>query len=152
MTAGGGIRPGADALTNIKELFTMNLIHRYALVASLVAAFAPGAFASTQLQEELYEKVLSGTMCKQTKSNGLICEYKVGDLSISIKDAGGTDTVVGFNHSDVSDEHYAVWYFGCIVVVPGHRHVGNYGRDYGIYISPINGRAYRTKIECAAVR
>lgn len=130
----------------------MNLIHRYALVASLVAIFAPAAFALTQLQEELFEKVLGGTTCKQTKGNGLICEYKVGDLSISIKDAGGADIVVGFNHSDVSNEYYAVWYFGCIVVAPGYRHAANYDHDYGVYISPINGRVYRTKIECAAAR
>jgi hypothetical protein len=104
------------------------------------------------LQEELFEKVLGGARCQQTKNNGVMCEYKIDDLAISIKDAGGTDTVVGFQHSNISSKYYAVWYFGCIVVVPGNGHVRNYDRDYGVYISPINGRVYRTKTECKAAR
>lgn len=82
-----------------------------------------------------------------------MCEYKVGDqLTFSIKDAGGADTVVGFHLSDIKNEFYAVLYFGCIVVIPGHAHSKNYDKDYGVYVSPKNGRAYTTKTECQSAR
>jgi len=93
--------------------------------------------------------VVAGADCKQTVNNGLVCSYKIGKvLSFSIKDAGGTDAVVGFHYSNIDEELYAVLYFGCIVVVPGKAHPRNYGPDYGVYVSPANGRVYRTRREC----
>lgn len=130
-------------------MFTLN---RYVHAVLLVTAALPAAHGATQSQEALFEKVLDGTSCKQSINNGLICEYKVDDLAISIKDAGGADTVVGFRHSNIGSKYYAVLYFGCIVVVPGTGHVRNYDRDYGVYISPMNGRVYRTKTECVSAR
>jgi hypothetical protein len=100
-------------------------------------------------QDQLLAKVVGGTTCEKTVNNGLVCNYKIGErLSFAIKDAGGSDTVIGFNHSDIAEEFYAVLYFGCVVVVPGHAHPRNYDRDYGVYVSPKNGRAYRTRQEC----
>lgn len=97
--------------------------------------------------------VVAGAECKQTVNNGLICDYKIEDqLSFSIKDAGGTDTVIGFRQSNINNEFYAVFYFGCVVVVPGHAHLQNYDLDYGVYVSPMNGRVYRTKAECESAR
>ncbi len=119
-----------------------------------VAAFAYSQVAVAQsLQEQLFARVVAGADCKQTVNNGLICDYKVGNkLSFSIKDAGGTDTVVGFQYSNIKDEFYAVYYFGCIVVVPGHAHPRNYDRDYGVYVSPKSGRVYRTRQECQSAK
>ena len=119
-----------------------------------VVAFAYSQSAVAQsLQDQLFARVVSGTDCKQTVNNGLICDYKVGNkLSFSIKDAGGTDTVVGFHYSNINDEFYAVYYFDCIVVVPGHAHPRNYDRDYGVYVSPKNGRVYRTRQECQSAK
>jgi hypothetical protein len=132
----------------------METLHRVARIALLVGAlpFAENA-ASQSLQDQLFAKVLAGADCKQTNNNGLVCEYRVGDqLSFSIKDAGGTDTVVGFHQSNINNEFYAVLYFGCVVVVPGHAHTRNYDRHYGVYISPANGRVYKTRQECQAAK
>lgn len=105
------------------------------------------------LQEQLFARVVTGADCKQSVNNGLICDYKVGHkLSFSIKDVGGTDTVVGFHYSNINDEFYAVYYFDCIVVVPGHAYPRNYDRDYGVYISPKNGRVYHTRKECQSAK
>lgn len=108
-----------------------------------MAAFAHSHVAVAQsLQDQLFARVFSGADCKQIVNNGLVCDCKVGNnLSFSIKDAGGTDTVIGFHYSNVNDEFYAVFYFGCIVVGPGHAHPSNYDRDYGVYVSPKNGRS-----------
>lgn len=90
-----------------------------------------------------------GADCKQTLNNGLICEYKAGQkLRFSIKDAGGSDEVIGFHHSDINDDYYAVMYFGCVVIVPGLTNQKKYGKDDGAFIAPKNGRVYRTRQEC----
>ena len=54
--------------------------------------------------------------------------------------------------NDINEDFYAVYYFGCIVVVPGHAHPRNYDLDYGVYVSPKNGRVYRTRQECQTAR
>jgi len=101
-------------------------------------------------KDALFAKVVAGADCKQTVNNGLICEYKVGQkLRLSIKDAGGSDPVIAFRHSDWDDDFYAVMYFGCIVVVPGTASKEKYEGD-GIYIAPKNGRVFRTRSECQA--
>jgi hypothetical protein len=130
----------------------MTTLVRFSLAAYLTSATMSAAFGATQLQEELFDKVLGGAKCQQSKNNGTMCEYKIDDLVVSIKDAGGSDTVIGFQHSNISSKYYAVWYFGCVVVVPGNAHVKNYDRDYGVFISPTNGRVYRTRAECTAAR
>jgi hypothetical protein len=109
--------------------------------------------AAQSLQDDLFLRVISGADCEQTMNNGLICDYTIGNvLSFSIKDAGGTDTVVGFRYSNINEELYAVYYFDCIVVVPGKAHPRNYDRDYAVYVSPKNGRVYRTRQECQSAK
>ena len=105
------------------------------------------------VQDELFYRVISGAKCNQTMNNGLVCKYNIGEkLSFSIKDAGGADTVVGFRYSNINEELYAVYYFDCIVVVPGFALPReDYGLDYAVFISPKNGRAYRTRKECQSV-
>ena len=128
-------------------------LYIFQAISALAALSLPGAASSQSLQDQLFAKVVAGSECKQTANNGLVCEYKVGDqLRFSIKDAGGTDTVVGFNQSNINNEFYAVLYFGCIVVVPGQAHPRNYDKDYGVYVSPKNGRVYKTKNECKSAR
>jgi hypothetical protein len=101
------------------------------------------------LQEKLFNRALQGTTCEQIPNNGRYCTYRFGDvLEIGIKDVGGTDTVIGFLHSDWKKELYAVMYFGCISVVPGASHPNNYDSDYGVFISPKTGLVYRTLTEC----
>ena len=101
------------------------------------------------------EKLAKTSLGRQTvqwegsRNNGRSCTYKFGEfLEIGIKDIGGTDTVIGFHHSDMREELYAVMYFGCIAVVPGGAHPRNYDRNYGVFISPTTGRIYSTSAEC----
>ena len=126
-----------------------SFIHGFRFFILLFIFMVAQPAASQSLQDQLYAKVIAGTKCEQTANNGLHCEYKIGDrLSFSIKDVGGSDTVVGFNQSNINEMFYAVLYFGCVVVVPGHAHVRNYDKNYGVSISIANGRVYKTQKEC----
>jgi hypothetical protein len=123
------------------------------LIAMLSSLLGATSAHSDPLQDQLFANVLAGAECKQTTNNGLICDYKLKEgLHFSIKDAGGTDTVVGFHHSDINEKFYAVLYFNCIVVVPGNAHPRNYGKEYGAYVSPRTGRAYKSQQECQAAK
>lgn len=113
----------------------------------ITVSSATPATAQAQL-DNLFELVVAGAECKQSLNNGLMCDYRVGKkLRFAIKDAGGSDELIGFRHSDINDDFYAVMYFGCIVVVPGLA-TKNYGKDDNVYVSPKNGRVYRKKEEC----
>jgi hypothetical protein len=109
------------------------------------------AFAQQSLQDRLVQRAIEGTKCEAIPNNGRYCTYKFGKvLEIGIKDVGGTDTVVGFHNSNINNELYAVLYFGCVAIVPGHAHPKNYDLDYGVSISPKTGNIYRTSSECRA--
>lgn len=118
------------------------------IAAALLALASYPTLAST-LQKALFQRALQATKCEQIPNNGRYCKYRFGDvLEIGIKDVGGTDTVVGFHNSNIKNELYAVFYFGCIAVVPGKAHPMNYDREYGIFISPKTGLVYQTLAEC----
>jgi hypothetical protein len=127
-------------------------INVIASIAFVLAGAAQADQASDAQQLQLLNRVLAGMKCQETHNNGRICDYSVGKLSLSIKDVGGTDTVVGFRHSDIEDELYAVLYFGCIAVVPGRAHPRNYNLDYGVHISPVTGNVYSTSVACRAAQ
>jgi len=115
----------------------------------ILIALLPSITLSEPLQDKLFNRALEGTKCEKTPNNGRYCSYQFGDiLKIGIKDVGGTDTVVGFHYSNINNELYAVLYFGCIAVVPGHAHPKNYNIDYGVFISPATGLVYKTSQEC----
>lgn len=122
----------------------------------LVSAFAlfvnaAPAFAQLSLQDHLFQRAMASTKCEEIPNNGRYCTYRFGNaLQIGIKDVGGQDSVVGFHNSNINNELYAVLYFGCIAVVPGHAHPKNYSKDYGVFISPRTGSIYRTSPECQA--
>ena len=112
-------------------------------LAALVSAALGAA------EPSLYDRVKSGTSCEQSESNGRYCEYKVDSVfEIGIKDVGGAHTVVGFRHSNVDAELYAVLYGGCIAIVPGKGNKSAKHRDYGVFISPKTGEVYRASVQC----
>lgn len=120
------------------------------LFAAALMLALPAAHAQTN-QDVLFQRALKATSCEQIPNNGRYCKYEFGNvLTIGIKDVGGTDTVVGFHNSSIKNELYAVLYFGCIVVVPGYAHPRNYGKEYGVHISPKTGLVYKTSAECRA--
>ena len=125
---------------------------QHVLAPTLALLLAAGsAFAQQSLQDRLFQRAIEATKCEEILNNGRYCTYKFGKvLQIGIKDVGGSDTVIGFHNSNINNELYAVMYFGCVTVVPGHAHARNYDRDYSVFISPKTGNLYRTSSECQA--
>ena len=118
-------------------------------IATFLLAVLPSLTLAQTQQEKLFQAALQGTKCEQIPNNGRYCTYQFGRiLEIGIKDVGGSDTVVGFHNSNIKNDLYAVLYFGCIAIVPGKAHPRNYGREYGVFISPTTGLVYQTSAEC----
>jgi hypothetical protein len=123
--------------------FCLHILTLWAVTLSAQAEQSP--------HDRLFARALAGTKCEQIPNNGRYCTFSFGDsVEIGIKDVGGADTAVGFNNSNIKNEFYAVLYFGCIAVVPGHAHARNYDRNYGVFISPKTGLVYKTSEECRA--
>jgi hypothetical protein len=117
-----------------------------ACIAGLCLALPAMAGAAAP---SLYERVKGAASCEQSEGNGRYCEYKLdGVFEIGIKDVGGEHTVVGFRHSNVDAELYAVLYGGCVAIVPGKSNKTAHHRDYGVFISPKDGMVYRTSVQC----
>jgi hypothetical protein len=69
---------------------------RLLFVAGLSLA-SPISHSQPSQQDVLFQRALKATSCTQAPNNGRLCTYEFGSmLSISIKDVGGTDTVIGF--------------------------------------------------------
>ena len=121
------------------------------IVLTVILSFAGSSVNAAQLEDQLFARAIAATKCEQIPNNGRYCTYRFGEaLEIGIKDVGGTDTVVGFHHSNIKNDLYAVLYFGCVAVVPGKAHPHNYDQDYGVFISPMTGLIYQTRKECGA--
>ena len=129
---------------------TQVTLRALAPMLALLLAATP-AFAQQSLQDRLFQRAIEATKCNDfpRPTGRYYCTYKFGKvLEIGIKDVGGSDTVIGFHNSNINNELYAVMYFGCVAVVPGHAHPRNYDLDYGVFISPKTGNIYRTSSEC----
>jgi hypothetical protein len=121
-----------------------------ASAALVLEANGQVARAADAQQLQLLNRIIGGMKCEETMNNGRICDYSVGKLVFSIKGIGGADTVIGFRHSDIEDELYAVMYFGCVTVVPGKAHPRNYSLAFGVHVSPMTGNVYATSEACSA--
>lgn len=108
--------------------------------------------------ESTYEIVLAGKTCKDRSVVQYIsCEYKVGKgLHFSIDAIGQPDTGITFVKCSMDGDFYATYGLkhGCIIVKRGPKGITSkdfYGPgtpfDYA-FVSPKNGKVYRTWQEC----
>lgn len=120
-----------------------------AMGLAVFAMVASSAAVADPTQDNLLARVRGGAGCEMVPNNGLHCTYRISKvLDVSIKDVGGSDTVVAFNASTVDSELYAVYYQGCVAVVPGRAYKGNYSRSLAAYISPKTGQVYSDAADC----
>jgi hypothetical protein len=95
--------------------------------------------------DSTYDTVLAGKKCQEDKSQNLSCSYSVGkSLSIEILDIGLPDSSVRFNKSDFDGDFYGAYgmLHGCIIIK-------NKKEIFSLaFVSPRNGKIYRTWQEC----
>lgn len=101
-----------------------------------------------------YDAVVSGMTCKQNTSADMECDYRVGrSLHFGIAGVGQKDASIYFYSSSFEGDYFAVFGLshGCVVVRQG-RSLNPTGLGDSAFVSPQNGRAYRTWEECSSGR
>ena len=104
------------------------------------------SFAANQT----YQDTVNGKSCKESSSQQIDCDYKVGkDLNISIAGIGLPDTSISFYASSYEGDYFARVgvLHGCVIVEPGESSkrplMGNHA-----FISPKNGKVYEDWRTC----
>ena len=120
---------------------------RLFIIAIIIISLASPAWA----EGTAYEDTLTGKTCSESRQQ-ISCKYKVGrDLEFSIDGIGMPDTSFTFYRTKgLQGDYYATYglMHGCIVV----KHGGDselFGRDFA-FVSPKNGKVYKTWTECKA--
>lgn len=119
------------------------------------------AATSVAAEQSTYELVLAGKTCNEWGSQVISCEFKVGDgLHFTIDGIGQPDTGITFMKSSFDGDFYATYSLkhGCIIVKRGPK--GITSKDFMVpgsmtdyaFVSPKNGKVYRTWQECMDCR
>lgn len=101
----------------------------------------------------VYDATVSGKKCEE-HAQQIICDYRVGkSLHFSIVGIGNPDVGVTFMRSDFHGDYYATYglLHGCVIVKAGkalHSEISRLGSF--AFVSPLNGKVYRTWEECQA--
>ena len=106
------------------------------------------------LAQSAFDATVRGASCKQGPTGALNCNYKVGgDLEFSITDAGAADVGISFLRSNIKGDYYARFgpMHGCVIVAQGEATTSSAPVDFA-FVSPKNGKVYRTWPECQAPR
>jgi hypothetical protein len=126
----------------------MRRIRIAALVASLLCSTSVARADST------FEAAVRGASCKQNVEGQLNCTYRIGkDLELGIAAVGTVDAGISFLRSDIAGDYYARFglQHGCIIVAPGAASKDSPPPGYA-FVSPQNGKVYRTWQECKTSR
>lgn len=102
------------------------------------------------LAQSAFEAAVRGAACRQNDNGSLNCTYTVGrDLEFSLAAAGEADAGISFLRSSIKGDYYARFgvLHGCIIVAQGEATTQPAPIDYA-YVSPKNGRVYKSWQEC----
>jgi len=92
-----------------------------------------------------YDAVVKGKKCQEDSNQNLSCSYKVGKtLYIEIAGIGSPDTGIAFLKSDFKGDYYGKYgiLHGCIIVANANAMFDM------AFISPMNGKVYKSWQEC----
>lgn len=120
---------------------------RLIIIVAIFIFLSPAVWA----EDTAYEDTLSGKKCSEFHQQ-LNCEYKVGkDLEFSIDGIGMPDTGITFIRSKgIEGDYYPAFglMHGCIIIKHG-KGSNLFGEDFA-FVSPINGKVYKTWEDCKA--
>ena len=122
---------------------------RLMIVLLVLLAFCQAA--SAQQARLTYDVVVSGMKCQQNSLGDMECNYHVGrSLHFGIAGVGLKDPSIYFYEASMKGDYFALFApsHGCVVVKPGLALPENQRLDLA-FVSPKNGRVYRTWEACA---
>ena len=123
---------------------------RLIIIVAIFTLLSPSVWA----QGTAYEDTLSGKKCNEMKTLQQIgCVYKVGeDLEFSIDGIGTPDTGITFTRSNIKGDYYASFglMHGCILVMHGKKRPDLFLKPDFAFVSPLNGKVYKTGDACKA--
>ena len=108
--------------------------------------------ATSAVADSIYDLTVKGTSCQNRDVGGVDCTYRIGkDLEFEIAGIGDPDAGIAFTRSNMSGDFYAKFglQHGCVIVVRGFAGSAPHPIDFA-FVSPRNGRVYRTWQECGA--
>ena len=100
---------------------------------------------------QTYQDTIKGKVCKETRSQQIECDYKIGkNLNIAIAGVGLPDTSISFYSSKYEGDYFARVgiLHGCVIIVPGES--SDRFSQFGnlAFISPKNGKVYESWQSC----
>lgn len=115
----------------------------------LVLAFQQVCYAS----ESTYELILSGKQCEESQDQQVNCNYRIrNDFWLSVAGVGDSSVGVAFMKSEFEGNYFGTYggWHGCVVIQPG---AANKSAEYSdvAFVSPRNGKVYRTWADCQAM-
>lgn len=110
---------------------------------------------SAHADSSTYDLLRDGKSCSNDpRTQDFACEYKIGlDFYVAIHRIGTTETTIAFYKSDIGGHYHASYSFlsECISVSPGHiNQTKDEYPNYLAFISPFNGKVYKTVESCNA--
>jgi hypothetical protein len=104
-----------------------------------------------------FEAATRGAVCTQNVQGSRLCHYKIGrNLEISIAGVGEGDAGISILRSSIDGDFYARFavLHGCVIVAAGNAAPPAATTNDGLYafISPRDGKIYKTWQDCAGVR
>lgn len=125
---------------------------RFAVAVAVAVAVVLAS--KSAVAQSLFELAVRGALCKQNVQGSLVCNYKVGrDLEFSIAATGEADAGISFLRSNIKGDYYARFgvMHGCVIVSQGEAAAQSAPSEYA-FVSPKNGRVYRTWQECQSAK
>jgi len=108
--------------------------------------------AQAQPAATVYDAVLAGKACKDDEATqSLTCEYKAGTgLHFLIEGLGQPDTGITFFKSSADEDFFASFAIlhGCVIVSRGEKGGTPVDAPDFAFISPKNGKVYKSWEEC----
>jgi hypothetical protein len=101
-----------------------------------------------------FDNVVAGMRCSQNSGGDLECDYRVGrSLHFAIVAPGRADGSIYFYAASFEGDYFAVvgMSHGCVIVRPGLS-VSEARRIDLAFVSPRNGKVYRTWQECGEAK
>jgi hypothetical protein len=104
--------------------------------------------------QSAFDATVRGTSCKALADGSLFCKYEIGkDLEFSITSVGEKDAGISFLRSSIKGDYWARFgvMHGCVIVLQGEAVSQSTALPFA-FVSPKNGRVYKSWEECQRAR